>query len=181
MIHRGSPLPAYPFDAAVFASCCGLSGCHLLSRHERGASTPGSLPTPATCYGASWQLPRRDFHPLVIEPFAGHTWIRAKPEPIDREAAVEYLSDLERLWADAPHSRRVLAEALFERIEVTALELARVFPTDRAVQTGLAEAFQARTAGSGRGETACPSDNHLSAVERIRLAPTYATGDRMAG
>ena len=26
-------------------------------------------------------MPRRDFHPLVIEPFAGHTWIRAKLSP----------------------------------------------------------------------------------------------------
>ena len=43
-------------------------------RREHDASTPGSLPTPAICYGASWPLPRRISHPLVIGPFAGHTW-----------------------------------------------------------------------------------------------------------
>ena len=30
-IHRGSPLPPCLFDAAVFASCCGLPACHLLT------------------------------------------------------------------------------------------------------------------------------------------------------
>jgi len=41
------------------------------------ASTSGSPTAPAICYGASWPLPRRDFRPLVIEPFTGRTWIRA--------------------------------------------------------------------------------------------------------
>ena len=71
------------------------------------------------------------------------------------------------LCANAPDSRRVLAEAIFERIEVTGLELARVFPTDRAVQTGLAQAFRARTAGSGRGERICASMSDESTVVRF--------------
>lgn len=33
---------------------------------------------PAIRQLASWQLPRRDFHPLAIEPLAGHTEIRAR-------------------------------------------------------------------------------------------------------
>ena len=66
-----------PFDAAVFASCFGLSSRHLLLRREHGASAPGSLPTLATCYGAAWPLPRRVLPPLAMEPFAGRTWIQA--------------------------------------------------------------------------------------------------------
>ena len=69
------------FDAAVFASCCGLSGRHLLPRLT-WRFDGGSLPAPAISYGASWPLPRRDVHPLVIQPFAGRTWIQADTEPV---------------------------------------------------------------------------------------------------
>jgi hypothetical protein len=47
---------------------------------------------------------------------------------------VEYLRDLPRLWHDAPGSRRALAEALFERVEVLGLRRMRIEPD--AVSSG---------------------------------------------
>lgn len=42
-------------------------------------------------------------------------------EPLSAEESVEYLRNLPRLWADAPRSRRALAESLFESIDVLGL------------------------------------------------------------
>lgn len=57
-----------------------------------------------------------------------------------------------RLWDDAPGSRRALAEALFERVEVLGLRRMRIEPTPSAVAAGLIEAFSCASAGYGRGE-----------------------------
>jgi len=49
---------------------------------------------------------------------------------------VAYLRDLPRLWDDAPGSRRALAEALFERVEVLGLRRMRIEPTPGCSGTG---------------------------------------------
>jgi hypothetical protein len=56
------------------------------------------------------------------------------------------------LWDDASGSRRALAEALFERVEVLGLRRMRIEPTPSAVAAGLVEAFSRASAGYGRGE-----------------------------
>jgi hypothetical protein len=72
--------------------------------------------------------------------------------PIPADEAVAYLRDLPGLWADAPGSRRAIAEALFESIEVLGLRTMRLHPTRAAIDRGLGDAFAARTHGYGRGE-----------------------------
>lgn len=74
--------------------------------------------------------------------------------PLPAADVVEYLRDLPRLWDDAPASRRGLAEAIFERIEVLGIRRMRITPTPGAMAAGLAEAFSNASAGYGRGERA---------------------------
>lgn len=71
---------------------------------------------------------------------------------LEASEVVAYLRDLPRLWDDAPGSRRALAEALFERVEVLGLRRMRIEPTPSAVAAGLVEAFSRASAGYGRGE-----------------------------
>jgi hypothetical protein len=70
-------------------------------------------------------------------------------EPVE---VVDYLRELPRLWDDAPASRRGLAEALFERIEVLGLRRMGLTPTADAIAAGLVAAFSSASAGYGRGE-----------------------------
>jgi hypothetical protein len=95
-------------------------------------------------------------------------------EPLQPAEAVAYLHDLPRLWADAPASRRALAEALFESVEVLGLRTMRIEPTAAAVDRGLADAFQARTAGYGRGERSGGRANQLI-VRAVPGIPTRIT------
>lgn len=74
------------------------------------------------------------------------------PEAIPAAEAAAYLRDLPRWWADAPDSRRALAEYLFDSIEVLGLRSMRITPSRAALERGLADAFHARTHGYGRGE-----------------------------
>ncbi len=82
---------------------------------------------------------------------------------LEASEVVEYLRDLPRLWDDAPGSRRALAEALFERLEVLGLRRMRIEPAPSAVAAGLVEAFSCASAGYGRGERshAAASDLNL--------------------
>lgn len=76
-------------------------------------------------------------------------------QDIDTQPAadvVAYLRDLPRWWAEAPVSRRGLAEALFERIDVLGLRQMHLEPTQLAIRAGLVEAFASSSAGYGRGE-----------------------------
>ena len=75
------------------------------------------------------------------------------PDPLPAADVVEYLHDLPRLWDEAPASRRGLAEAVFERIEVLGIRRMRITPTPAALAAGLAEAFSSASAGYGRGES----------------------------
>ncbi len=76
---------------------------------------------------------------------------------LEASEVVAYLRDLPRLWDEAPGSRRALAEALFERVEVLGLRRMRIEPTPSAVAAGLVEAFSSASAGYGRGERHCPA------------------------
>jgi hypothetical protein len=75
----------------------------------------------------------------------------AMPEITPAEK-VTYLRALPRLWADAPSSRRALAESLFASIEVLGLKTMRLEPTSAAIARGLAHAFWCSGDGYGRGE-----------------------------
>lgn len=91
--------------------------------------------------------------------------------PIPAAEAAAYLRDLPRLWADAPASRRSIAESLFDSIEVLGLRTMRIAPTRAALERGLADAFHARTHGYGRGERSGRQANQLI----IRAVPGIAT------
>ena len=80
---------------------------------------------------------------------------------LDAAAVVAYLRDLPRLWDDAPGSRRALAKALFERVEVLGLRRMRIEPTPSAIAAGLVEAFACASAGYGRGERSQTSGTDL--------------------
>jgi hypothetical protein len=82
-----------------------------------------------------------------------------------------YLRDLPRLWDDAPGSRRALAEALFERVEVLGLRRMRIEPTPSAVAAGLSEAFSRASAGHGRGERHSPATTDLPITMRLAGPP----------
>jgi DNA invertase Pin-like site-specific DNA recombinase len=75
--------------------------------------------------------------------------------------AVAFLRDLPALWDAAPDSRRALAEAIFERVEVLGLLSMRVSPTPAAIARGFAEAFLSVGAGYGRGERSRTETNQL--------------------
>ena len=78
--------------------------------------------------------------------------LEARPQPALQAAEiVAYLQDLERLWADAPQSRKALAEALFDGVDVLGLRSITVTPSAEALRTGLAEAFHSGTHVYGRG------------------------------
>lgn len=98
-----------------------------------------------------------------------------KRETLDRAAAVEYLRNLPTLWDDAPNARRALAEALFERVDAIGLVSVQITPTAQALESGLAEAFQARTHVYGRGERSGAQANRLI----LRLVPGIETRVRI--
>lgn len=80
---------------------------------------------------------------------------------LSADERLEYLRDLPRMWAEAPNSRRAIAESLFARIDVLGLRRVHIEPTAEAARRGLVEAFHARTGGYGRGERTRRRDNRL--------------------
>jgi hypothetical protein len=78
-------------------------------------------------------------------------------EGVPADVAVRYLRELSTTWqkADGGPGRRMLAEALFSRIEVLGAREATIHLTDAAVAHGFAAAIPDRldvTVGYGRGE-----------------------------
>jgi hypothetical protein len=78
-------------------------------------------------------------------------------EGVPADVAVRYLGELSTTWrkADGGPGRRMLAEALFSRIEVLGAREATIHLTDAAVAHGFATAIPDRldvTVGYGRGE-----------------------------
>lgn len=93
------------------------------------------------------------------------------PQALEPAEVVAYLRDLPAVWDAAPSSRRALAEALFERIEVLGLRSMRIQPTPAAAARGLGGAFRAGGAGYGRGERKRAPANRLI----MRVQPGLAT------
>jgi hypothetical protein len=90
---------------------------------------------------------------------------------IEAGEAREFLENLASLWRQAPSSRRQLAEAMFERIEVLGLRRIRFVPTSHAIAAGLAEAFVAGAGGwSEPGRSGAHSNRLL-----IELMPGIRT------
>lgn len=89
----------------------------------------------------------------------------------DPIAARAYLQELPSLWDDAPGSRRGLAEALFDEIRVLGLRSIDIVPSAEALARGLADAFQARSGGYGRGGGSPTFTSRLipGVVTRIRI------------
>ena len=80
-----------------------------------------------------------------------------RPVTKEREREVRYLRELPTTWkkADGGPGRRMLAEALFSRIEVLGGREATIHLTDEAVAYGFAAVIPDRldvTVGYGRGE-----------------------------
>jgi DNA invertase Pin-like site-specific DNA recombinase len=93
------------------------------------------------------------------------------PVPLPADQAAAYLRDLPSWWADAPNTRRELAEFLFARIDVLGLRTMRIVPTRAALERGLVDAFHARSAGYGRGERGRGEANRLI----VRVVPGIPT------
>jgi hypothetical protein len=84
-----------------------------------------------------------------------------RPVTKEREREVRYLRELPTTWkkADGGPGRRMLAEALFSRIEVLGAREATIHLTGEAVAYGFAAAIPDRidvTVGTGRGERTRP-------------------------
>ncbi len=90
---------------------------------------------------------------------------------LEAAEVVAYLRDLARLWDDAPLSRRALAEALFERVEVLGLRRMWIEPTPSAIAAGLVEASSRASAGCGRGERARPDGTDVIPQDTVPVSP----------
>ncbi len=79
-------------------------------------------------------------------------------EGVPADVAVTYLRDLAETWrhADRGSGRRMLAEALFERVDALGFREATLHLTDTAIAHGFAAVLPARVTleivGNGRGE-----------------------------
>ena len=99
--------------------------------------------------------------------------------------AVRYLRELQPTWeaADGGSGRQMLAEALFERIDVRGFREVRLHLTDAAIAHGfgavLPESFGISV--NGRGERGSASLTHLSARPRIRARERDPAVEGVAG
>jgi len=80
-----------------------------------------------------------------------------EPDGVPADVAVRYLRELGTTWrhSDGGPGRRMLAEALFERIEAKGARELSLRLTDAAIAHGFAAAMPARSqvsVGYGRGE-----------------------------
>ena len=107
---------------------------------------------------------RRDFPALLAR----------EEEGVPAEVAVEYLRELPVTWAKATGGtgRQLVADALFERIEVLGLQEATAHLSEHAVRHGFAEALPEEfgISVSGRGERSRDDDNHVIATEAAAMA-----------
>jgi hypothetical protein len=90
--------------------------------------------------------------------------------------AVEYLSDLPKLWEEAEGSgRRQLAEALFERIDVLGARKIHVHPSDSAKAQGWAAAWDGArlvVMVGARGFEPPTLSSRTTRATKLRHAPT---------
>ncbi len=95
---------------------------------------------------------------------------------VPADVAVRYLREPSTTWrkADGGPGRRMLAEALFSRIEVLGGTEATIHLTDQAVAHGFAAAIPDRldvTVGYGRGERDSPATTDLPITMRLAEPP----------
>ncbi len=105
-------------------------------------------------------------------------------EGVPADVALRYLRELPETWARRPEARgaQLLADALFERIEVLGLREATAHLSEHAVRHGLAAVLPEEfgISVSGRGERSRDDDNHVivgalvpaAGVGLIRIAPS---------
>jgi hypothetical protein len=100
-------------------------------------------------------------------------------EGVPADVAVRYLRELATTWkkADGGPGRRMLAEALFSRIEVLGARQATIHLTDAAVAYGFAAAIPDRldvTVGNGRGE------RNSAVMSDVSTTVRFVTGESSA-
>ena len=100
---------------------------------------------------------------------------------VPADEAVRYLKDLEGTWdaADGGEGRKMLAEALFERIEARGFREVRLHLTNAAIAHGFGTVLPQRLAitVSGRGERARADTPSPSLVIPVTNAPSYVHRD----
>jgi hypothetical protein len=91
---------------------------------------------------------------------------RAMPDEVPAEVASGYLRELSKTWQEAQggQGRALLAQALFERIDVLGFEEATVTLTEHASRHGFGAVLPAEIgiSVSGRGERTRGRDNKLA-------------------
>jgi hypothetical protein len=96
-------------------------------------------------------------------------------EGVPAEAAVRYLRELPLTWARARGGtgRQLVADALFERIDVLGFSEATAHLSDHAVRHGLADALPEEfgISVSGRGERGSPATTDLPITMRLAEPP----------
>ena len=133
---------------------------------------------------------RRDRDPLVLEQTmrgldAAEAEAASGPErpTLPPDEIRRYLENLPAWWADTdPEDRRALATTLFERIRVLGVSVAKLEPTQEALDHGLAEAFgpdEVEMVGA-RGFEPPTSSSRTMRATKLRHAPTESarTGAR---
>ena len=100
---------------------------------------------------------------------------------VPADVAMRYVNDLDGTWAsaDGGQGRKMLAEALFERIEVRGFREVRLHLTDAAIANGFGAVLPERLAISisGRGERARAYTPSPSLVIPVTNVPSYAHRD----
>jgi DNA invertase Pin-like site-specific DNA recombinase len=153
--YKGLSYAADAYEGIVRRALSHVSaGADLAAKVVEGLSEGASGPDPETLARierdreAAMARYRRDRNTrgldeamarLDVEEAAAHE--RTDDGPTAAEAA-DRLRDLPKLWDDADGSgRRLLAEALFERLEVLGVRKLRIRPTPTAVRYGWADAW----------------------------------------
>jgi DNA invertase Pin-like site-specific DNA recombinase len=112
----------------------------------------------------------RDLDAAEAEAAGGSERPTLPPDEVRR-----YLENLPAWWADAdPEDRRALAATLFERIRVLGVSVAKLEPTQEALDHGLAEAFgpdEVEMVGA-RGFEPPTSSSRTMRATKLRHAPT---------
>lgn len=171
----GESYPAYLYDQIVPAVLAHVSAAaDLLPEVMSELSQAGTGPDPATMgrIQRDMDTARRQLE-VDLDPVAFTDTItrlrqeEAAAKSVDRtvptaDEARAYLQDLPRLWdASGPHERKLLANAVFERVDVLGVERVILTVTDEARRHGWLAAWAGReltvplsveSVGYGRGE-----------------------------
>jgi hypothetical protein len=103
---------------------------------------------------------------------------KASTQVVDPAAALAWLRDLPALWKAADDSgRRLLTEALLEKVEVLGVQSVTIHPTPEADAHGWSDAFGPVPmllngfSTDGRGERHSPATNDLPITMRLAEPP----------